>query len=170
MAKKQEEKYKIVDIKPDKEDEGDIVFSVLVLETDDGFTLNCDSDFPDDPLGCMKKEELMNYKTKFLTGYLVFLPHVDSLKMSEKKERKFEQKEGTCETEITGEVKVSETRNNEVHFDVDCGKFTFSMDSRKSDFSPKVGDSVYAKGDLRIEDIEIEPIKGAAAGEIGKEI
>ena len=156
MAKKQEEKYKIVEIKPDAEEEGDVAFAQLVLETDDGFVVNCDSDFPDDPLGCMKKEELMNFKSKFLTGYVVFLPYMDSLAIVGKTDRKFEQKEGTYETEIFGEVTVSEMRNGNVHFDVDCGKFTFSIETKKTDFNPKVGDHVHAMGDLRIEEIEIK--------------
>ncbi len=156
MPKKQEEKYKIVDIIPDSEEEGEVEFAQLVLETDDSFSMTCDSDFPDEPLGCMKKEELMNYKTKFLTGHLVFLPYTDSLAVVGDTERKFEQKDKTCETEIFGEVTVSENRNGNTHFDVDCGKFTFSMETNKNDFNPKVGDHVHAKGDLRIEDIEIK--------------
>jgi len=156
MPKKQEEKYKIIDIVPDQEEDGDIGFAQLVIETDDGFVIHCDSDFPDEPLGYLKKEELLGYKSKLVKGNLVFLPYLDTIKQHDKKERNFKQKEGTYETEVIGEVVVSEVREGMIHFDVDCGKFTFSIETKKTDLNPKVGDSIYAKGDLRIEDIEIK--------------
>lgn len=156
MPKKQEEKYKIIDIVPDQEELGDIGFAQLVLETDDGFVMHCDSDFPDEPLGYLKKEELLTYKSKLITGNLVFLAYLDTIKQHDKKERNFKQKEGTYETEVIGEVVVTEIRNGFVHFDIDCGKFTFSIETNKTDLNPKVGDSIYAKGDLRMEEIEIK--------------
>ena len=156
MAKKQEEKYKIIDIMPDKEELGDIGFAQLVIESDDGFVMHCDSDFPDEPLGYMKKEELLTYKSKLITGEIVFLPYLDTIKQHDKKERNFKQKEGTYETEVVGEVVASEIRDGMINFDVDCGKFTFSIETKKTDLNPKNGDHIYAVGDLRIEEIEIK--------------
>ena len=82
--------------------------------------------------------------------------YLDTIKQHDKKERNFKQKEGTYETEVVGEVVASEIRDGMINFDVDCGKFTFSIETKKTDLNPKNGDHIYAVGDLRIEEIEIK--------------
>ena len=99
--------------------------------------------------------KIQNYFSVDFTGNFVFLAYLDTIKQHDKKERNFKQKEGTYETEVIGEVVAVEIRNGLVNFDIDCGKFTFSIETNKTELNPKVGDSIYAKGDLRIEEIEI---------------
>lgn len=149
------EKYKIVEIKSDAQDEASVRSAQLILETDDGFVIHCDSDFPNEPLGDLSKEELVKYQSNFLEGNVVFLAYSDTIEKNSNSDRKLEQKQGTYETEISGEVISVHEHDKIVHFEVDTGKFTFSLESKKHVFHPKEGEHVRAKGDLRIEDIKL---------------
>lgn len=150
------EKLKILDIVPDAMDNGKVSTAQLVLESDDGFVLNCDSDFPDEPLGALNKEDLLLYKSKFINADVVFVPYDKTFAINETAERKLIQKENTYETDISGEVLAEdELDNGNIKFDVDTGKFTFTLECKKKAFHPKVGEHIMARGDLRVEDLEV---------------
>ncbi|MDP4012531.1 MAG: hypothetical protein Q8R00_02900 [Candidatus Nanoarchaeia archaeon] len=150
------EKLKILDITPDAMDNGKIITAQLTLETDDGFVLNCDSDFPDEPLGAISKKDLLLYKSRSINCNIVFVPYEKTFKINEAAERKLIQKEATYEAEVSGEVLAEdELDNGNIKFDIDTGKFTFTLECKKKSFHPKVGEHVMANGDLRVEDIEL---------------
>ena len=150
------EKFKIDAIKPDSQQDGNVKTAQLVLETDDGFVVHCDSDFPNESLGEISKEKLNEYVSKLVEGNLVLVIYEDSLEKVDVSDRKLEQKEGTYETMVSGEVtSVQEREGGIIMFVVDTGRFTFEIESKKDVLHPKEGEHVRAKGDLRIEDIQL---------------